>query len=189
MFPKSKLSLGFGLIELIVSLTIVTVVTSMVIARHNVFNSAILLRNQAYEIAFVIHQAQQLAVSGQTSDLSTTQRQRYGVAFSTSASGDVNQQVVILYKDNNNNGLYDSSDTEIQANRLDTRFMVSGLTTSGTGQDSVRIVFERPLFDAKFYQGTSNSTISGPARITIQPVRGTAQRSIVVSASGQVAVE
>ncbi|MFN3188392.1 MAG: Tfp pilus assembly protein FimT/FimU [Candidatus Paceibacteria bacterium] len=181
---------GFGLVELIVSLSIVTIVTSIVIARHNAFNGAILLRNQAYEIAFVIQRAQQLAVSGQTTALTTTIRQRYGVAFSTGTTGAVNRQVIVLYKDNNNNGVLDDADDVIETIRLDSRFRIGTMTIADTSRGSVRVLFERPLFDAKFYQGTSNSLQTGPVRITVRPVSGsTAERVIVVSSAGQVTVE
>jgi len=182
---------GFGLVELIISLSIITIVTSVVLARNTAFNSAILLRNQAYEVAFVIRQAQQLAVSGQGGDLSAVQKQRYAVAFATASSGVVNRQTLLLYKDNNNNGVYDSSvDDLIDTIRLDSRFRISSLNTNGTNRGSIRVLFERPLFDAKFYQGTSNSLITGTATISIQRVGDTsATRTIEVTSLGQVTVK
>lgn len=182
--------LGFSLIELIVSISVVAIVTGVVLARHNAFNGAVLLRNQAYEIAFAVRQAQQLAVSGQTGALTTTQRQRYGVEFSTAADGAVNRQSFRLYKDNNNNGVFDSGDTELQVFRLDSRFQIVGLSTAGVTRGSMRVLFERPLFDAKFYQGSSNALVTGPARVVIRPTgSSSAERIIIITASGQVTVE
>lgn len=191
---KNTPSLGFSLIELIVSISIVTIVTGIVIARHNAFNGAILLRNQAYEIAFVVHEAQQLAVSGQTSDLNSTQKQRYGVAFSTGTTGDINKQSILLYKDNNNNRLYDAAtDDEIKTYRLDNRFEIARIMTGSSSGSNMRVVFERPFFDAKFYRDNLAAIQSGPARIIIRPVNSTAsnvpERVINISNSGQITVE
>jgi Tfp pilus assembly protein FimT len=190
---KNTSALGFGLVELIVSLSIVTIVTGIVIVRHNAFNGSILLRNQAYEIAFVIRQAQQLAVSGSSStNLTSVQRQRYAVAFSTASTGVVNNQTLIIYKDNNNNGTYDTTvDGLIQTVRLDNRFSIQNISVIGTSRSSARILFERPSFDAKFYQGTSNVLQSGEeTRIVVRPVGdASVERVIVVTASGQIRVE
>lgn len=186
-FEKQSISSGFGLVELIVSLSIVTIVTGIVVARHNTFNGAILLRNQAYEIAFVIKEAQQLAVSGsQTETLTTTKKQRYGVAFSTLTGDDANKQSIVLYKDNNTNGIFDSgTDVEIKTYRLDSRFEITDLKTDSTSRNNVRVLFERPFFDAHFYPNSN-----GPVQITVSPVGKTSpQRVINVSSSGQIMVE
>jgi len=189
---KNTSSLGFGLVELIVSLSIVTIVTSIVMSRHNAFNGAILLRNQAYEVAFVIREAQQLAVSGTDTNNSTNRgKQRFGVAFSTVGSGTVNQKTLILYKDNNNSGNYSSQDTLLKTVRLDSRFNISRLVL-GSPSSHVRVVFERPFFDAKFYQNNNDNSalIQGPLVITIVPADGsTGERTITVTTSGQVTVE
>lgn len=198
MLKKQSSTQGFGLIELIVSISIVTIVTGIVMARHSAFNGAILLRNQAYEIAFIIREAQQLAVSGQTSDLEDVQKQRYGVALSTDPSGEVNRQTLILYKDSNNDGVYNTasgnSDQLIQTYRLDRRFQIVSLTdpSSANSHSSMRVLFERPLFDAKFYRDSGHVINTGPVRIVVEPVAndagGVPQRVITVSSSGQVAV-
>lgn len=187
---KNIPSLGFGLIELIVSLSIVTIVTGIVVAKHNAFNGAILLRNQAYEIAFIIREAQQLAVSGQTADdLTEVQKQRYGVAFSLTTSGEVNKQAIVLYKDNNDNARYDANDEDQKTYRLDSRFEIVDLTTSNTSRQNMRVVFERPLFDAKFYRESANQVERGTATIVIRPVgKDTPERIITVSSAGQVSV-
>jgi Tfp pilus assembly protein FimT len=202
ILKKTTPSLGFGLIELIVSLSIVTIVTGIVVAKHNAFNGAILLRNQAYEIAFVIREAQQLAVSGQTTALTTTQKQRYGVAFSTapnnSSNSVVNRQTMVLYKDKNTNGLYDgtgsSGDELIKTYRLDSRFEIVGLVDPGSSNSrgSMRVLFERPFFDAKFFRDNGTAVNTGPITITVRPVAPTSQvvpeRLITVSSAGQVEV-
>jgi prepilin-type N-terminal cleavage/methylation domain-containing protein len=179
MFKKNHATRGFGMIELIVSMSIVTIVTGIVITRHNAFNGAILLRNQAYEIAFVIRQAQQLAVSGQTDPLTSQQKQRYGVHFSPATGSN---QSIILYKDNSPYSTnYDSrQDAVIQTVRLDSRFRINRINSADTPRS---VVFERPFFDAI-------SAATFPLRIEIVPVAGgSVVRTIVVSASGQVMVE
>lgn len=173
---------GFGLVELLVSMSIVTIVTSIVIARHNSFNGAVLLRNQAYEIAFVIRQAQQLAVSGQTDPLTAIeQRQRYGVYISPQNGSN---QVIVLYKDNApyTNGYNSAQDELVRTVRLDSRFRIASIN----GPGAASVVFQRPLFDALVYP----DSFIFPIAIEIRPVAGgSAVRTIVVTASGQITVE
>jgi type II secretory pathway pseudopilin PulG len=131
---------AFGLVELMVSISIMTLVTTVVLVRQSSFNGAVLLRNQAYEVAFTIRQAQLLAVSGK--DVT----RRYGVHFSN--AGGLNQQY-FMFADNGN-GYYQTGEEIGQIGRLDRRFIVRDLFIGTDGSPvNFSIVFERPNFDAR----------------------------------------
>jgi len=71
MKPKTnEFRSGFTLIEMLVSITIITVITSVVFLQSSRFNSSILLSNIAYEMALSIREAQVygLSVRGLGSD-------------------------------------------------------------------------------------------------------------------------
>lgn len=79
---------GFSLVELLISLAIITVITAMVIVRFTAFDSNVLLKSLAYEVAATVRDAQVYSVSvARNAALggdaySTT----YGVTFSSGAS-------------------------------------------------------------------------------------------------------
>jgi Tfp pilus assembly protein FimT len=173
-----KTNIGFGLVELLVSITIITIVTGIVLARHSNFNSAILLRNQAYEIAFHIREAQQLAVAG-TSEVDQTGPQVFGVYFDSDNPGEYT-----LFKDSgdNPNGLRVSGgDEDLITHRLDSRFEISSITAS-----PLHITFERPLYNATF---RSSGSVASPVTITIGEISSGKTRSIIVTSAGQVTVQ
>lgn len=149
---------AFGLVELMVSISIMTLVTTVVLVRQSAFNGAVLLRNQAYEVAFAIRQAQLLAVSGKDTV------RRYGVHFSTGALG----QQYVLFSDNNGNNFYTNGEEIGQTGRLDSRFKVRGLYLDNNTSDEgvMSVVFERPNFDSEVCTAP-NTCDSVPAFIDI----------------------
>lgn len=54
---------GFTLIELLISIAIIGIVTGLVLVKHTTFDSTVLLKNEAYEIAFLLREAQVKSVS------------------------------------------------------------------------------------------------------------------------------
>ncbi len=189
-----SLSLGFGLIELMVSITIIAMVSAIVIAKHNSFNGAVLLRNQAYEVAFAIRQAQLLAVSGINPN--TTITQQYGVYFSKS-----NPNAFIIFRDEDTvDGRYDPAiDTQIGSiGIIDKRFEIrdifySGGTTVGNGtHNNISVSFVRPNFDALFRR-TTGGYVSGSIYIDIARVGESGNgigdvRRVEITNTGQIAV-
>ena len=183
---------GFGLIELMVSITIITLVSAIVIAKHNAFNGAVLLRNQTYEVAFALRQAQLLAVSG--SNPNTSIKQRYGVYFSKSS-----QNSYLVYRDNDANGRYEASDTQIgPIGFIDRRFFIREIfydTSIGVGNGEVNnmsVSFVRPNFDALFRR-SGGPYQPGPVYIDIARVGETGNgigvvRRVEVTATGQVSI-
>lgn len=54
---------GFTLVELLISIGIIGLVTGIVLVKYSAFDSTILLKNSAYEIALALHEAQVKSVS------------------------------------------------------------------------------------------------------------------------------
>jgi prepilin-type N-terminal cleavage/methylation domain-containing protein len=183
---------AFGLVELMVSMSIMALMATVMVARQSSFNGAVLLRNQAYEVAYTLRQAQLLAVSGNETDI-----RQYGVHFDTSTA---NETTYILFADVDNDGRFDVTDDKKigLTGRLDSRFEVREVTPSTNNGDFLDVIFIRPNFDALFcvrLSGCNNSGqfTAGPAYIDVarkgETGDGTGQvRRVQVSATGQISV-
>ncbi|MCU0678797.1 MAG: type II secretion system GspH family protein [Candidatus Pacebacteria bacterium] len=192
MFFHSKIqrqqSRGFGLIELMVSISIMTLVSAIIMTRQSAFNGAVLLRNQAYEVAFALREAQLLAVSGgdETSRI-------YGVYFDTTTA---NQRTYRIFRDDNENGTLDTGEQIGLTGQLDSRFEVRGVAPA-TGSE-LAVVFTRPNFDARFCSRSGGCTVpghfsAGPGYIDIARLDVTTDgvgdvRRVQVSDTGQISV-
>jgi prepilin-type N-terminal cleavage/methylation domain-containing protein len=182
---------GFGLMELMVSVSIILVVTSIIIARQNSFNGAVLLRSQAYEVALTAREVQLNAVSA--TSISGDFRELLGLHFDTN-----NDAVVRVFKDSvGGNGLYTSGEEFGKQGVLDDRFevrsvrSVSGRAIVGT---AVSVVFERPNFDARFFDSAGELTNASMVEIDIarRDSAGTgldAVRILEITATGQITVK
>lgn len=189
----SRLRQGFGLIELLVSISVMVLVTSVILARHDAFNGATLLRSQAYDVALALREMQLLAVSA-TND-SSGFRSIYGVAFDTATPG-----VYVIFRDDNYNYFYDAGEEFGQQGFLDERFLIDDIRLVGSGGDAgsrtdVTILFERPNFDALIYKSLNSPAAAGIYAVELDVrVRGTTGnsageiRTIEITRTGQVTV-
>ena len=176
---------GFGLIELMVSMSIIVLVSSIIISRQSTFNSAIILRNQTYEVAFAIREAQQLAVSGGDESV-----RRYGLYFNTSTTS---KQQYILFKDSNDSGTYDAGEQIGLTGKIDRSFEVRQTFIGVNPYTEMVILFERPNFDAKYFDSTGSLQNDTVAYIDIarSGQSGTAVgvvRRVEVTQTGQISV-
>lgn len=186
---------GFGLVELLISISIITIVASIVLTRQSSFNSAVLLRGQAYEIAFAIREVQLSAVS--SSGGAGTFRDVLGVHFDSSAS---TNGTFRIFRDANTNGYYDGASEEFgPQGLLDPRYEIRAVRAVGgdalTGGD-VSILFVRPDFDARFFDGPGTSGEVTTNLIEIDVARrgssGTGPgdvRTVEVTSTGQISVQ
>ena len=86
---------GFSLIELMVTITLVTLITGLLMAKYSSFNDVVLLKNQAYEIALDIREAQIFGVSARGEN--GTFKEAYGIYI------EKDSQNYFLFQDTNNN--------------------------------------------------------------------------------------
>lgn len=206
MFYKASQSkiAGFSLLEVLITSAIIGIVTAVVLVRYGAFNNSVLLKNQAFEIALAIRQAQVYSISIRAQDVggaSPEFRNRYGVFFDFSAGPTQSYKVFI---DNGSTvGEYDGTDTEIETGVLDSRFELSdACVTVGGGTircysaSEVRdlsVTFKRPNFDAQFVArnqsgGLIDNVVS--ADLTLEGVSGSpVTRVIEVNKTGQITVQ
>ncbi len=188
---------GFGLVELMVSISIMTLVSTIILVKNRSFNNALLLRNQAYEVAFSLRQVQLLAVSGTKEN--ATDSNQYGIYFDVS-SATTNSKYRTFRDDSNagsNKGWYESGDTSLGTiGSLDSRFAITDIVDSAgaslTG-DLLSVTFIRPNFDALFKTAVGNS-FSGPVYLKITPkdMSGYATvpfRLVEITSTGQISVK
>ncbi len=190
--PLRTTSRGFGLVELMVSISIMTLISSVILVKNRSFNNALLLRNQAYEIAFTLRQAQLMAVSGNME--TGARRNIYGVHLNIASA--TNRQYRLFRDDLSNTNWYDATDATIGTiGLIDSNYMISSITNAaGTSLgNTLSVTFVRPNFDAIF-KTSSATTVSGPININITP-RDTSgyttvpSRRIEITSTGQITVK
>lgn len=172
---------GFSILEVLITTAIIGIITGLVTLRYGSFNNLILLKNQAYQVAIELREAQTRALSAAGSEGGF--RRPYGIHFSMS-----NPDRYILFLDSNpDNGLYDSGE-ELETRRLDSRFrlkrLCSGSSISCTSLTGLSITFRRPNFDAIMNAGTVANGI-----VEIETLTGDSTRMVNVNAVGQITVE
>lgn len=190
-----RLRAGFGLVELMVSIGIMVLVMSVVLINHNSFSRGSLLRSQAYEIALRLRETQLLAVSTRVTEGDS--QLRYGARFSTASS--TRFQVFAIPKDVSAStyGSYLVGTPGV----LDSRFAVTKMTrvnSLGAENDvlegGVLIIFNRPNFDAEFYDPTDGSRTEyngmTEVRLYVDSVRSPGSpRKIIITRAGQISVQ
>lgn len=178
---------GFGLIELLVSISIMVVVTSVVLVRQTSFNGAVLLRSQAYEVALQLRDAQLNAVSA--TGQSGNYRSLIGVHFDTTNNGTYR-----IFRDVDGDSYYDVNEEFGLQGQIDPRFEVRAIRADGNSVTNLSVVYERPNFDARFFDGANSEVTAATVEIDIARVGadGTGLgdiRTVEVTSAGQVAVQ
>jgi len=189
----TKLNLGFGLVELLVSISIMILVIGVVLSQHSAFNGAVLLRGQAYEIALQTRDVQMKAVSVKTdgSGAATAFRKVYGLHFDT---GSPNTYDIFL--DGTTVNGYTVGEELGKQGKLDPRFEIVGIDLVGSAgtPTKVSVLFERPNFDARFFKADGTEDTGATAvKIDIR-LKGTSGagtgkvRTVEITKTGQISV-
>lgn len=188
-------SAGFGLIELIVSISIMVLVSAIVLAKNNSFNGAVLLRSQAYDVALHLREIQLSAVSA-ASDGAGGFRTVLGVRFHSNPAAN---GAYTTFEDDDSDYEYDAGEEYGGQGFLDDRFEIREIRVdTGAGMtvhtDPVVIFFERPNFDAEIYDDSGASLGASAVEIDIarRGVSGSGVevvRTVEVTATGQIAVQ
>ncbi len=173
---------GFGLIELMVAVGIMALVTSMVLVRQSAFNSAVLLENQAYEVAFDIRQTQLRAVSTQAG----TTEDFYGSYEIEFTVGDRFYDVFQVSEGGSRSRVGARLQVDPRFEIVDIVSVAEDGSSSSIG-NSMAIRFSRPTFDASFGSGNAGVAVAG---VVIRSREDdTRERRIEVSNTGQISVE
>tara|TARA_B100000745_G_scaffold233775_1_gene157395 strand:+ start:1387 stop:1953 length:567 start_codon:yes stop_codon:yes gene_type:complete len=177
----TKKQSGFSLIELLITISIVIMVVGAVLVKNTGFNSTVLLKTQAQEVALDIRTAQQYGVSARADRTDTGAA--YGIYFSAATP-----ELYQLYLDDDGDQVYDTGEAVGAAFVLDDRFIINDICVAGTcGSSEVSIAFQRPDFDAAIYYAGGRATLV--EIVVVSRTDTTAQRTVAVYETGQIAVE
>lgn len=183
---------GFGLIELMVTISILVLVMSIILTKHSSFNSAVLLRGQTFDVALAAREIQLTAVSVMSD--SANYRNVYGLYFNTA-----NDSIYQIFKDADGDHFFDAGEEYGKQGKLDPRYKISGIKIKGPGETSIvdlSVSFMRPNFDPMFYVDPNSITGGAIAEIDIC-LRGTActagnlgeVRTVEITKTGQISVK
>ena len=203
-YPKSKKlksETGFSLIEMIVSISIILIITSVVLVRQSAFTSTVLLKNLAYGVALSVREVQTAAVSvrGRNGIFDVP----YGIHFDIQKD---NQYV--LFRDvkpvSNINDKYDVGDTEelVDTITINKNFKLKDLCYENTSTKvcnsndpnfkELVVIFKRPDFDALFnVDNNTNDLDSDIIEVEVVlsgRVDDTLERVITVNSTGFVGI-
>ncbi len=200
---------GFTLIEMMISVGIFVVISGVVLANYNGFNSKVLLSNLAYDLALTIRQAQTYGISVRGSSNNYTYA--YGVYMKESAA-DGSTSEFVFFSDNEITNDYDDPGAGVcsgdciklygltRGNKID-EFCVndngtdrcsSGSTLTDTSLSTLTIMFKRPNPDTIFRVMRGDGTFLTAsdirsATITIVSPKGDT-KTITVRPTGQISV-
>lgn len=202
---------GLTFIELIVVISIFSVIASVTLFNFSSFSTNITSQNLAQQIALSIKQAQSESISGtrrvlfDPSDQDPEGLPSYGVYFKydpASASRSEDGSSYIYFADKNGNGLYDPSGsgcdqitgTEcLSVITIDTSDRITGVcadmncTTSNNGAGELTVTFKRPFPTAhiRLNGGSSDEAFS---EIRISSIKGIS-RLVTLNSLGQISVK
>jgi prepilin-type N-terminal cleavage/methylation domain-containing protein len=180
---------GFSLVELMVSVAVVAIITSIVLTNQNQFNSSILLRNLSYDIALSIRQAQVFGLSIRSGFGVNTQG--YGVHFDSE-----NDSSYILFADDGDLQ-FDAGDTvldtfDIRGGNFVSKFCVHSEPSTEHCSDNgaskkINIVFKRPEPNA-IISNENSGIFYERAKVYVSSPAGN-ERLITVQSSGQITIQ
>lgn len=194
---------GFSLVELVVSIGIFTIITSLIMVSQNRFGGRILTTNLAYDVALGIRQAQVYGISvKKASQVCGSSRSQfdcaYGVHFDSGSKRFILFVDLGLNGDKKYQGASGDDGTRCLPNTECISFFkiqqgnsISGLCVGNacTTVDSLDIVFQRPDPEPQaitgFISGVSINSLN--AEITVASPQGFTKK-VNVLASGQISI-
>ncbi len=186
---------GFTLVELLISVAIIGLVTTVVLVRNGSFQGTVLLKSAAYEIALSLREAQIKSVSSTRS--SGSFNYPYGLTFTPSQAS----YTAFQYPSEDTTLRPRFDDSSYPANVIQTLLVGSTLQVYdvcinyGSGDDCsptrLDVSFRRPEFKSLFYAagyGGSPANIQS-AKVKIRSLAGNATVFVVeISQLGQISV-
>lgn len=183
---------GFSVIELIMVVTIMTLITSVVLYNHARFSGGVLLENLAYEIALTVRQAQFFGINVRENlNVQGDFSSGYGVFFDKTTVPP--NSSFIFFSDTNNDGKYNSGSGELleQYNMAGGNIIEKICVDNDCSVEKLYITFKRPNPDAIIKTGgVVNCGVGcGTAQIYIGEPRGKSPDKIItVRSTGQISI-
>lgn len=187
-----RIQQGFSTIELLVVISIFALISTVVLAKQNQFNTGILLTNLAYEVALNIRQAQVYGLSIREFGVGSGNfNAGYGVHFTSATPG-----AFIFFGDVNNNSRYDGTGELIESVTLHQNNTISDICgVNGSGDSdcastgalsSIDITFVRPDPDAVIID-PDLGTQYRQAKIVLSSPQGNV-KTVITESTGQISV-
>lgn len=203
-FSRMRAHNGFTLLELMIVISIFTIMTGVLLANYRRFGSNVALTNLANDIAISIRetQAYALGVKGITVSNQINFSKPYGIFFD-SYTGSLGQKNYIQFADDNDNETYQAGDIEVKSysfanNRVFDSFGIqrkcrqnSNNSWTNISNDKLNIIFKRPNPNA-YIRSTGSPTYKAAELCIATPntdLSGDNVRRVVVYESGQVEVK
>lgn len=198
---KKFTSAGFTLIELLICCAIITIVSAVVLVKYKAFDSTVLLKGTAYDIALTLREAQVKSVSVLRND--TNFDYPYGVTFDVASPAEQKLYRIFQYKSATISPKYDGTSLaeDIQEFTIGRTMRVREVCVtdppatevcSPTHLQRLDVSFRRPEFNAIFYaQGYTAGSQEDieSARIKVDSTGGTAGAFVVtITKFGQISV-
>lgn len=193
---KIKNNKGFTIIELMVSVAIFALMTTLLLAKYGTFNQGILLTNLAYDMALTIRNAQSYGLNVKSAPTATETYSSdfdspYGVHFEIA-----NPKRFIFYVDRNGDHTYNSGEeisiTTIKGGTYISSMCINDCSSYNSGYQVISFTFKRPDPNATIYalktKGYAVANKDGSARITLTASDGEI-KYIIVNSNGQISVE
>lgn len=198
---------GFTILELIVSISIVTVILTVVILNQSTYTDDLALSNLADEISLTISQAQAYGVGVRESSPGSNEFSlSYGLSFSTLAPSGLNKQIYLYFIDRNGDRFYGGDSSCVisesseclekfnitRGNYIDSLCAIMSFGNEDCSMGRVDVSFKRPKTEAQLSLFDSGGTQYNPpellgARIVLTSPSG-AVRSVIVYNTGQISV-
>lgn len=197
---SSRFNQGFTILELMVSVGIMVVISTVIVANQSTYSSGASLKNVANDLGLSLRQAQVYGISvKEFNPGSSIFNTGYGIAFNLSASPVGDDKSFIFFADRDVDGQYDSTwdcplggasecvdKTTIPAGNY--IYDICVIEPGGENCDVTRleISFIRPAIEAKiYYDGLTG--VRG-ARIELRSAEGKSN-SVVIYTTGQVSIQ
>ncbi len=197
---KSSFVRGFTLVELLISISIIGIVTAIVLVKYTSFDSTVLLKSLAYEIALTLREAQIKSVSVlRTGSDANTFLYPFGVTFTPGEKA----YTVFRFASPTAGPSYDIGGSgpdlaeDVSTTNIERSMRISEVCYVTGGADvcdleRLDISFRRPEFSAMFYgvDGggfVSTTTVTG-AKIIVDSTTGGERFVVTVTKFGQISV-
>ena len=174
-------SRGFTLMEMVVTVGIFALISTIVIVRNAQFDNETLLQNLAYDIALSVRQAQQFGVNVRASE--GVFSGSYGIHFAAE------QPTYFMFTDLNENGLYDAPEELLETYTLGRGATIGAICDTlaregACAHKQLNVVFRRPDPDAVINNGEMS-------QVTVELIsaRGDGSRLISIESTGQISIK
>ena len=191
-----KTDRGFTLVEMIVVISIFTIMTGVVLANLPQFRERTALQLVAQKMAITIREAQVYGVGVKSFG---TEFPSHGIYFYPTTGASSNLKSYILFADDpsSNNNKYDPPNEKVTQYDLTGTVEIQTIETCSSSSscppkaDGMNIVFDRPKTEANFTDPSSGAPISSAsyANIIIVSNRSLETRTIQVWNTGQISVK